>query len=50
MTRWSIALLAGLIAVAVAPLPVSAQLTKPNIVLIVSDDFGYGDMRVWWWR
>ena len=29
---------------ALAPLHAAAQVFKPNIVLIVSDDFGYGDM------
>ena len=26
----------------------AAAADKPNIILIVSDDFGYGDSGVWW--
>jgi arylsulfatase len=38
------ALVAPAAALAMSVSPVSAQVTKPNIVMIVSDDFGYGDM------
>ena len=49
MSRLPISLIAGLAAAAAgfAPLPVSAQVAKPNIVLILSDDFGWGDMGVY---
>ena len=49
MSRRTIQIAAGLAASAAAfmPLPSSAQVAKPNIVLILSDDFGWGDMGVY---
>jgi arylsulfatase A-like enzyme len=46
MSQRTLPLLAALAAsaAAFAPLPSAAQVSKPNIVMIVSDDFGYGDM------
>ncbi len=45
MNRPTVRILTGLAAVAlVLPFGVFAQSAKPNIVLIVSDDFGWGDM------